>query len=358
MIYIGIDVHKKFCYACIKDKRGVLLEEFRFLNTNKGFSKLLRAIGARPAKTVLESTGNLWLRLYLTLEESGIEVILSHPSKTKAIAAARLKSDKVDAAMLADLLRADLVAPCYVPPSDVRDIRELTRVRMNLVRDRVRVKNRIHALLDRCEGPRYSGSTLWGKAGIKWLKGLELPVTEGFILQTYLKQLEALSGLVEDVERTIAQRAVEDERMQLLMTIPGIDYYAAMLFVSELGDIDRFLSSNKLVSWLGLAPRVSQSGEKCYHGAITKMGSPRVRWVLVQVAHIAARYDDHFQKKFRRISERRGKSKAYVAVAREIAVACFHMLKKGEPYRFADEGLVKRKYKRLKRVAKKPLCTG
>ncbi|MFQ5833745.1 MAG: IS110 family transposase [Candidatus Thorarchaeota archaeon] len=358
LIYIGIDVHKKFCYACIKDKRGVLLEEFRFLNTDQGFTRLLRAIGARPTKAVIESTGNLWLRLFLTLEESGVEVILSNPSKTKAIAEARLKSDKVDAAMLADLLRADLVAPCYVPPVNVRDVRELTRVRMNLVRDRVRVKNRTHALLERCDCPRYPGSTLWGKAGVRWLNGLELPEAERFILQTYLNQLKALTGLVEDVERVIAQKAVEDERIRLLMTIPGIDYYVAMLFVSEIGDIDRFPSSSKLVSWLGLAPRVSQSGEKCYHGAITKMGSPRVRWALVQVAHSAVRYDDHFQKKFRRISERRGKSKAYVAVARELAVACFHMLKKREPYRFADEGLVKRKYKRLEKLATSPLCAG
>ncbi|MFQ5831738.1 MAG: IS110 family transposase, partial [Candidatus Thorarchaeota archaeon] len=254
-----------------------ILGEFRFLNTRKGFTKLLGVIGARPAKAVIESTGNLWLRLFLTLEKNGVEVILSNPSKTKAIAEARLKSDKVDAAMLADLLRADLVAPCYVPPAELRDVRELTRVRMNPVRDRARVKNRIHALLDRCDVPRYPGSTLWGKAGIKWLNALELPTAEGFILQTYLSQIDALTRLVEDVEETIAQIAVEDERVRLLMTIPGVDYYVAMLFVSEIGDIDRFPRSSKLTSWLGLAPRVSQSGEKCYNGAITKMGSPRVR---------------------------------------------------------------------------------
>ena len=358
MIYIGIDVHKKFCYACVKDKSGHLLDEFRFLNTTRGFSKLFRAIGARPAKAVLESTGNLWLRLFLALEENGVEAILSNPSKTKAIAEARLKTDKVDAAMLADLLRADLIAACYVPPAAIREVREITRVRMTLVRDRTRVKNRIHSLLDRCEYPKYSGSTLWGKAGVKYLESLTLPQEDGFILQTYLSQLEGLSRLIEKVEKAIAQRAVEDEDVKLLMTIPGIDYYGAMLFVSEIGNIERFASSSKLVSWLGLAPRVSQSGSKCYHGSITKMGSPRLRWVLVQTAHSAARYDDHFRRKFTRISERRGKSKAFVAVAREIAVACFHMLKKQEPYRFVDDDLVKRKYKRLEKLGSPALCAG
>jgi len=356
MIYIGIDVHKKFCYACIKNKKGGIIEEFKFLNTNDGFTRLLRAIGARPAKAVVESTGNLWLRLFLTLEENGVEVILSNPSKTKAIAEARLKSDKVDAAMLADLLRADLIAACYVPPAHVREVREITRMRMTLVRDRTRVKNRIHSLLDRCDVPRYPGSTLWGKAGIKWLKGLNLPETDGFIFQTYLSQLESLNGLIGEVESNIAQRAVDNEDIRLLMTIPGIDYYAAMLFVSEIGDIERFPSSSKLASWLGLTPRVSQSGNKCHHGSITKMGSPRLRWVLVQTAHSAVRYDDHFKRKFTRISERRGRSKAFVAVAREIAVACFHMLKRREPYRFADPDLVRRKYKRLEKLGSPALC--
>jgi transposase len=358
LIYIGIDVHKRFCYACIKNKRGIILEEFKFLNNSKGFTRLLRAIGARQTKAVLESTGNLWLRLFLTLEENGVEVILSNPSKTKAIAEARLKSDKVDAAMLADLLRADLIAPCYVPPAHVREVREITRVRMTLVRDRTRIKNRTHSLLDRCDCPRYPGSALWGKAGVKWLKGLTLPDADDFILQTYLSQLESLNDLITEVEKNIAQRAVDNEDIRLLMTIPGIDYYAAMLFVSEIGDIERFPSSSKLASWLGLTPRVSQSGTKCHHGSITKMGSPRLRWVLVQTAHSAVRYDEHFRHKFTRVSERRGKSKAFVAVAREIAVACFHMLKKRETYRFADEDLVKRKYKRLEKLGFPALCAG
>jgi transposase len=358
MIYIGIDVHKKFCNACIKDKRGLVLEQFRFPNNSKGFDKVLEIINDRPAKAVVESTGNLWLRLYLTLEETGIEVILSNPSKTKAISETRLKSDKVDASILADLLRADLIAPCYVPPASVRDIREIIRARMNLVRDGTKTKNRIHALLDRCEIPRYTGSTLWGKAGFKWLKNLKLPQAEALILDTYIRQLESLKKLIRELEIAIAQEAVEDEDVRLLMTIPGLDYYIAMLFMSEIGDIERFPSSRKLVSWLGLAPRVIQSGEKCYHGRITKMGSPRVRWALTQVAHLAVRYDDHFKSKFLRISERRGKSKAYIAVAREIAVACYHMLKNKEPYRFRNDVLATRKYKRLERIADSSLCTG
>ena len=153
LIYIGIDVHKKFCNACIKDREGTVLEQLRFNNSSKGADRLLEVIGGKPAKAVLESTGNLWIIIYQILEAAGVEVLLSNPSKTKAIAEPRLKSDKVDASTLADLLRGNLVAACYVPPPHVRENREVLRVRLNLVRDRTRVKNRVHALLDRHEIP-------------------------------------------------------------------------------------------------------------------------------------------------------------------------------------------------------------
>jgi len=358
MIYIGIDVHKKFCVACIKDKEGTVLAQLKFLNKSRGMDKLLEIVDGRPAKAVVESTGNLWLRLFNTLEEAGVEVILSNPSKTKAIAEARLKNDKIDASILADLLRANLVAQCYVPPSSVRELREILRVRMNLVKDRTRVKNRVHALLDRYEPPKFEGTDVFGKGGMNWLRGLELTPTDSFVLNTYTNQIEFLNGLVQDLERAIAQVAVDDDDCQILMTIPGISFYTAMMVSSEIGDIERFPSSSKLVSWLGLAPRVRQSANTLHHGNITKMGSPRVRAVLVQAAQTAVRYDDHFRIKYERIGARRGKGKAIVAVARELAVACFHMLKRREPYKFMDIGLVRRKYKNMERIAKSTLCVG
>lgn len=331
MIFIGIDIHKKFCQACIKDRDGVVLEQLRFNNNTTGADKLLEVIGERPAKAVLESTGNLWIILYQILEAAGVEVLLSNPSKTKAIAEARLKSDKVDASTLADLLRANLVAACYVPPPNVRENREVLRVRLNLVRDRTRVKNRVHALLDKHEVPTFMGSTMFGLGGMSWLKTLKLPATDTLVFHTCVQQIETLNRLILDIERAIAQLAVDDEDCQLLMTIPGIDFYSALLISNEVGEIERFSSSSKLISWIGLAPRVTQSGSTCYHGHITKMGFPRVRGVLVQAAYSAVRYDDHFREKYERISSRRGGTRAKVAVARELAVACFHMLKKREP---------------------------
>lgn len=361
MLYIGIDVHKKSCHACINDTNGVKLTQFKFPNKTIGFQKLLKAIDGRPAKAVLESTGNLWLRLYLTLEKAGVGVVLSNPSKTKAIAEARLKNDRVDASTLADLLTAGLVSSCYVPPSEVRDARNIIRLRMNLVKDRTRVKNRIQSLLHKYELDGFRGSDQFGKAGTLWLKSLKLSEVDQFTLDVYIRQLECLNQLTEEVQQRIAEEAVDSEDIRLLMTIPGIDFYTAMLFVSEVGDITRYRTSDKLVSWLGLAPRVSQSGEKCHHGKITKRGSPRVRWALVQAAHSAVRWDEHFRAKYERIGKRRGNGKAVVAVAREIAVASYHMLTRKETYRFKKEESVRRKYKRLEKLGRRhasPVATG
>lgn len=351
MLYIGIDVHKKLCNACIKDRDGNVLGEMAFPNKSYGIDMLLEAIDGKKAKAVIESTGNLWLRLYLSLEEAGVDVLLANPQKTKAIAEARLKNDKVDASILADLLRADLVAPCYVPPSEIRELRSLIRHRMNLVRDMTRVKNRVHALLDKYELEGFSGSDQFGKAGMGWLKSIggELSRVDQFVLDAEIRQVELLSQLIAEVELRIAEESVESDDVKLLMTIPGVDYYTAMLFVSEIGDIERFHTPNKLISWLGLAPRVHQSGGVSYNGKITKKGSPRVRWALVQSARTAVRWDGHFAEKYRRIKKRRGDGKAIVAVAREIAVAMYHMLTRRELYRFSSRAFVSGKFKRLER---------
>ncbi len=294
------------------------------------------------------------MRLYLSLEEAGIEVILANPKKTKAIAEARLKNDKVDASTLADLLRANLVAPCYVPPEKIRELRSLIRHRMNLVRDRTMVKNRIHSLLDKYELEGFSGTDLFGKAGMQWLKGItcELARVDQLILAAELRHVEALNQLIEEAEAAIAKESVESEDVKLPMSIPGVDYYTAMLFTSEIGDMQRFSSASKLVSWLGMVPRVRQSSERSYSGRITKQGSPRVRWSLIQSAHVAVRWDEHFSTKYHRILRRRGEGKAIVAVAREIAVAMYHMLMRRESYRFSTVAFAAEKLKRLERKAR------
>jgi len=354
MWYIGIDIHKKMCNACIKDREGNILRELKFPNKSTGTDKLLEAIKGGEAKAVIESTGNMWLRLYLSLEEAGVGVVLANPKKTKAIAEARLKNDKVDARTLADLLRANLIALCYVPPEPIRELRSLVRHRITLTRDMTRVKNRVHAILDKYE-LEFKGTDMFGKAGMKWLWSIlsKLSGVDQFIFDAELRHIETLQELIKEVEVRIAKDSEESEDVKLLMSIPGVDYYTALLFTSEIGDYSRFSSANTLTSWLGLAPRVHQSADTSYNGRITKEGSPRVRWALVQAAHSAVRWDDHFRTKYQRIQERRGNGKAMVAIAREIAVTMYHMLNRRETYRFSSDSFVTKKLKRLERESNK-----
>jgi len=186
-------------------------------------------------------------------------VVLSNPLKTGGIAEAWINTDRLDASVLADLLRTNLVAESYVLPREVRDRRALLRYREGPIRSRVRIKNRVHALLDRRE-VAHNFNDLLGARGIRWLEDLELPGMDLLILRLALSEIRYLSGLLEELSRAITREAVKDERVELLMDFHGIDHYTAMVLVSKIEDIGRFSSPKKLVSWAGLCPSLHQSG--------------------------------------------------------------------------------------------------
>lgn len=355
MMYVGIDVHKKVCVACLQDEKGQVIKEVEFENKEIGFQLLLESLKDEDVKAVMESTGNLWKRLYRELETSGVQVMLANTRKTRVIAEARISTDRICAKTLTDLLRADLIAPCYVPPAPVMAVRALLRHRITLVRDRTQVKNRIHSLLDNYELPEFEGTDLFGKGGMEWLEQ-QLPELGGydqFILQEELYQLRVLDQLIEEVEQKITTEVEVTADVSLLMSLTGVSFFIAVLFLYEVGDIKRFPSASNLVSWIGMAPSTRQSGETCYHGSITKRGTPLVRWALVQAAQVAVRFDPYWKVKFHRIAARRGKQKAYVAIARELVVAMYCMLTRGEPYHHLKKETHTRKLKNVQRQVRK-----
>jgi len=160
--YIGVDVGKNRCQAYITDQEGKILEEFRFTNDAEGIKRLQERVGEADCKAVVESTGNMWLRIYEALEDRGVEMKLANPLQTKAIASARIKTDKISARILAHLLRADLIPECYVAPRDVRQVRALLRQRTSLVKMRTMVKTGCTVILTGMgsahRGPTYSAS--------------------------------------------------------------------------------------------------------------------------------------------------------------------------------------------------------
>jgi transposase len=340
------------CQAAILDEDGALRDERRFPNDPEGIAEFAAILSTYhdDVKAVVESTGNLWIPIHDRLEDRGFQVALSNPSKTRLIAEAKVKTDKVDARTLAQLLRADVLLTCYVPGEEQRSRRELLRHRLNLVRNRTMVRNRIHGLLDK-HGLRMPGITPFSGDNVEWLRGLRLGFMDDAILGSDLALLETLDGQVMRVEEKIASLAVEDRRVRLLMTMTGVGYFTAMLVLSEVGDVGRFRGDKAFASWMGLVPSVHQSGERTRIGGVSRQGNKRLRWALVESAQTAVRHDDRLGSMYERLSRRRGAGCAVVAVAHEMARIMYFMLSRNEPYREADAGLVERKLKNMNRKA-------
>jgi transposase len=287
-------------------------------------TKLVPILGALPPGTpVAFEAAYGWGWLVELLEELELEPHLVHPSRSKAIASARLKNDKVDAATLAQLLRADLLPEAWIAPQPVRDLRALLRHRAALVRLSTSCKNRIHAVLaDRGLG---EDRGLWTGPGRAWLAELELPPIPRGIIQDCCGLLDALATPIARLEREIHALAKPDPRVQALMILPGIGKLTAMTLVAEIGDIGRFPTARRLCAWAGLTPQVRNSDRKVRHGHITKQGSPWVRGILQEAAQTAKRHP-MFASTYGELARRRGNNIATVAIARRRLARSFHIL--------------------------------
>jgi transposase len=223
--------------------------------------------------------------LALRFTENGFGVVISNPKKTKAIASAKIKNDKVDSHMLAQLLRADLISTVHVSSLETRQLKELLRHRTRLVRDATRMKNRIHMLLMKNNRP-VPMTDLFGGKGLKYLCCVVLPHYHQEQLKAYLSLYEELMARIEPLTKNIHRMAKENLTAQLLMTIPGIGKIIAMFIIAEVEDISRFPSYRNLSSYAGLVPSLDASGDKEKRGRITKQGSPYLRTALIEAAHI------------------------------------------------------------------------
>jgi len=326
MLYAGLDVHKKHCFGTVLDEKGKKVKEAKFPNTQEGLKVFFN--GLEDVKVVIEAT-SFWLPVFEYLEKRGMEVVLSHPLKTRAIAEARIKTDKIDSETLAHLLRSDLVPASYIPPKETRELREFVRHRASIVRMRTGVKNTIHSILLK-EGLRCPHNDLFSEKGIRWLESQAMKDSSSFKIRTYLSLLESLDVKIETATHKIGELSLEDAK--LLMTIPGVGYYSAMLILGEIGDISRFPNPKKLCSYAGLVPSIHQSGNTVMMGNITRQGSSWLRWILVQCAHVSIRKNNRFSRFYEKVARRKGKKKAVVATARKMLVIIYWVLATKRPY--------------------------
>jgi transposase len=269
-----------------------------------------------------------WGWLVELLEDYGFVPHLVHPLRCKAIASARLKNDKVDAAILAQLLRADLLPEAWIAPAEVRQLRALLRHRVALVRLCTQLRNRIHAVVadhgyDRPDA-QWTGA-YWTGPGRAWLEALPLPAVSRQVIADSLAFIDAITPTIERLDQQLHARAKTDPRVKVLTTLPGVGEFTAMVLLAEIGDITRFSNARRLASWAGLTPTVRGSDQTVHHGHISKQGSPYVRWVLGQAAHIAKR-NPEFTATYQAITKRRGKQIATTAVARKLLTRAYHLL--------------------------------
>src|SRR5262249_1881832 len=320
-VYVGIDVHRKRSQVAVINEGGEVLAN---RNVPNGTQPVLGVIGGLPPGTPVAFEAAFgWGWLVELLEDYGFAAHLVHPLQCKAIASARLKNDKVDAAILAQLLRADLLPEAWIAPPPVRQLRALLRHRAQLVRLRTLLRNRIHAVLADHGYDRPGGC--WSGPGRAWLASLPLPAISREVIDDDLALIDALQVPIDRLDWGVHPQARRAPRAEGLTHPPGVGPYTALVLLAEIGDITRFGSARKLAAWAGLTPAVRGSDRTVRHGHISKQGSAWLRWILCEAAQTARRHPS-FAASYQAIARRRGKQIATTAVARKLLTRACHLL--------------------------------
>lgn len=327
--YAGLDVHKEFINAAVVNSRGKIVKEAKFLNSPQALDAFLSGLDGKP-EFALEACG-FYEPVYDWIDDRGYGVTLTHPKKVKAIASAKIKTDVIDARTIAQLKRVDLLPEAYVPPKHVREVRNIVRHRASLVRQRANIKRCVHSILHK-EGIKQPFSDLFGKAGIQWLKRLDLKYSNRLAVDNFLAVYNSMTEKIQVATDTIEAIVKANPDVERLTTMPGIGKYSALLITAELGDINRFPTSAKLCSYAGLVPSVYQSARTLRRGHITKEGNKLLRWIIIQCAHKAVVSDKHLSQRYKKLERRLGANKAIVSIARKMLCYIYVMLTKSKEY--------------------------
>jgi transposase len=352
---IALDVHRDFCGVAIVAE-GRLRSAGRIQTRPDALELVAQSLDAGDW-VALEVTGNAWA-IARILEPDVARVIVVSPNDT-GIRQARAKTDRLDARTLAKLLWAGELDGVWAPDERVRAMRRRLARRAQLVRARSRAKNEIHAVLMRCPNDRPPAADLFGVKGRAWLADQQLAVCERETVDAGLRQVDFLHTEIAQVDQLIAADALGWPEIKRLMTVPGVNVIVAATFMAAVGDIRRFSDRRKLTAYLGLDPRVRQSGNApATHGHISKQGSASARHALVEACWSTVRQPGPIAAFYARVKARRGHSIAIVAAARKLAYLFWCLLTRGEDYAFAQPSLTTKKMRRLELTAGAPRRQG
>ena len=335
MKFVGIDLHKKSISVCVVNQgRQVLLRKAMACAESAAIRDFFAELG--PFRAVIEATSSYeWL--WQLLEPLADRVVLAHPAKLRVIAESTRKSDKLDAQVLAEFLALDMIPLAHRPTPRQRAYRRLVRQRLFLRDERTAVRCRMRALLTEynADDPK-----LFSRKGLARLAELALDAQDRFVMDQLAETWRALSEQIDEVEeqlRTFAETAPaqEMEARAVLASMPQVGPVTIDVVVSELGDIRRFRSAKQVCAYAGLVPGHRESAGKRRDLGITKQGSPRLRWALIEAAWRMVRHTNRWRAEYDRLKAKRGSKRAITAIARRLLCVMTALLKKGEGYRMA-----------------------
>ena len=361
--YFGLDLAKRETQLAVLNSAGTQVQQKRFSSSREEFLRL--AAELREGDTVaLEVTTNSTSIARLLRDNSPARVIVSNPIKTKYIAEARIKTDKIDARVLAELARVGYLPEVWLPDEDTESLRQFISDRTSLVRRRTECKNTIHSVLHR-NLVRQEHSDLFGTSGRLWLEALikgdlpvDTPVAELDRLRvgSLLNEIDRIDALVADLESVIASyiavRPHFKDQLDRLMSVPGINLVTGAGIMATIGDVTRFPDKKKLAAYFGVVPSVKQSGDTSRNGRITKQGCAEARWLLIEAAEALRKAPGPMRALYRRVAQRKNHNIAVVAVARKLIELVHHLLTNEEDYIYKLPRLTQEKRARWRYLAR------
>jgi len=335
---IAFDSHKHYTWALVQDEAGKVLREQRINHTRGALQTFLEAF--EPGTPVAVETIGNWYWITDEIEAAGMVPRLVNARRAKVMSGSINKTDKLDARGLNRLQRSGTLPTVWIPPRDLRDARELPRTRMVLVRQRTKLKNRIHANLAKY-GLKSDGATdLFGVRGRQILDQCleELPAQTRFATESLLDELDHLNAKIGELEERMRELFGEIEALEHIKTLPGVGFILGVVILTEVGDVARFPSASHLASYAGMTPRVHASGGRVRYGRTRPDVNHYLKWVFAEAANVSMMHrrrhpQRHVSRLYTRVKSRRGHPKAIGAVGRHLAEATYWMLTKDEPYR-------------------------
>jgi transposase len=335
--FIGCDAHKKYSVFVAIDEEGNVKPAVRVNHEREQYRAFLKGLPA-GSPIAVETIGN-WYWIVDEMRDAGHEPRLAHARKAKLMMGEIDKTDKLDSRGLATLLRTGTLPEVWIASREVRDQREMLRLRMTLVAMEVRLKNRVHAILGKY-AIELNVKDVFSKEGRRLLLGSlkELPVQTAEVVRQQMELLESTEKQRQDAEQQLRTIIKERWDVQLLRTLPGVGWILGTVIAFEIGDIGRFDRAAELASYAGTVPRVHSSGGKTWHGRVHPDVNRYLKCAFVEAANVTVMHQKrlshtHVVTLYRRLRQRKGHAKAATAVARHLAEAAFWVLKQQQPYK-------------------------